>query len=284
MPDDPAYGLELYDDPDGDRTTGPPSRCRNGGAPFYQGAIPFQTLRISENLTIDEYGNKMTYAVTTDNIDGFTRYEDMTTNPSLRLRRTIITKDASGAVTNTTVTPPGLSDEQLFIIISHGEAGEGAYPRNSNVQIPCDGSVWGATGGNGLENCDGDNFFLSEMAEIVDPRPDPPFPLPALPRETNIRNLMAGADYFDDFVLAEDRFARNSFMNSNNANNSVFTENPRLGIGTDYPQEEIHVVGNLRVDGTRINMDRICNENGGGVFLAGTIGRQWNEMQRRWGA
>jgi len=181
---DVGYGEERVD-------AGPPRTCVGG----YVGAVPFQTLQISENLTFDMYGNKLTYAVSSNNIDGATKYHEMVGNLTRRYKRVTLDSGCSQSESYET----DLINPLLFVVLSHGPNGDGAYGRNSRVADACDGNGLGNTVE--LENCNGDTTFLAPVTELVNNCPSATgMQAPSMLSEAR------STDYYDDLMLEEGGF------------------------------------------------------------------------------
>lgn len=104
----------------------------------YIGAIPTNTLGITSEFMLDNFGNKMTYAVTQSHVLDFA----LTTTPVGQVE--II--DESGS----SLMAP-------FALVTHGQDGAGAYTIEGATYMPCRSSV--AADG---ENCDFDDAKFKE--------------------------------------------------------------------------------------------------------------------------
>lgn len=123
------------------------------------GAIPFKTLKVNPETTIDGWDRKSTYAIDKDHTTA-SLFDD----GSLKIR------DASGQE----ITQSPVLGDAVFVLISHGEDGGGAYLADSGTQVPC------VAGHIDTSNCDNaDDVFIDER----------------------LNNADVAASYFDDIVV-----------------------------------------------------------------------------------
>ncbi|HPQ50115.1 MAG: prepilin-type N-terminal cleavage/methylation domain-containing protein [Alphaproteobacteria bacterium] len=112
------------------------------------GAIPIKTIRdtnsykISNEVALDAWGRKLTYAVSL----GLTNSSTYKFNGGQ-----IRAIDEYGSDT------AGINGNAHYAVVSHGRDGKGAFNRESNTKFPC------TTGQVDSENCDDDSVFSSAI-------------------------------------------------------------------------------------------------------------------------
>lgn len=94
-----------------------------------RGAVPFRTLGLEEDDSLDEYGGRFSYAVT-----------DILTNKELFLnsRGAIEIRDDNEGAPNSLVNPPGSAH---YFVFSHGPDSIGAYSREGDLIADCNGPM-----------------------------------------------------------------------------------------------------------------------------------------------
>lgn len=140
--------------------------CENSGGVFnadnvWFGMLPVQSLGLDDSYAVDEWGNKLTYAVSENHIG--TNAADRGFSSYATQQGTIIVDSNTIAVPvrlSTTFTgAPGTG--ATYVVVSHGKNARGAYPLNGTAPIvACSGSIE-------AENCDRTNrtFFDAEYNE-----------------------------------------------------------------------------------------------------------------------
>lgn len=120
------------------------------------GAVPVQTLRedqgqkqLSNDVSLDGYGNKLSYAVSKHLLGTGTFGFD---------RGVVVAVDEFGAFTAGMTNASGEPDAH-FVIVSHGRDGRGAYAPDGGRPEGC---VAGSTVD--AENCDDDGVFVQALA------------------------------------------------------------------------------------------------------------------------
>ena len=173
----------------------------NGGNPVLIGALPFQTLGLTDNFAADCWGNKFTYAVT----------KSMTSsNPSTGFpspSATGVLHILSGSWTSTVVTYTSAA----WVVISHGETGGNTGNGGVQKNYSTTGSHnWCATPTSGTSPIDHENCDISNANFYV----------------TTFNNgANAGANFYDDIVIYGGK-------QNSNCNASSYTASWTDGTGT----------------------------------------------------
>lgn len=174
IPSDATYGVEVA----GGCTSGCPTGLTCVGEAII-GSIPFKTLRLNQETTIDAWDRKITYVVEKSHTTATGKY----VNGTLKIM------DASGQQ----ITASPVLGDAVFVLISHGEDGGGAYLSETGVQIAC------IAGHIDTLNCDNaDDIFVDER----------------------LSNSEIAANYFDDLVVWQTQ--ENLEDSSNSNTNDVF--------------------------------------------------------------
>lgn len=139
-----AGNRDLSNPPDGDMT--------DANELIIIGGIPIASLRdtnlnqISNELAVDSWGNKLTYAVS----------HSLTTTATYKFNEgQIKAVDEFGADT------AGINNDAHYVLISHGKNGKGAF-RATGTTIPF---ACGSSLGIDDENCDNDGTFMSALGQ-----------------------------------------------------------------------------------------------------------------------
>ena len=141
------------------------------------------------------------------------------------------------------VNPPGTAQ---FILVSHGEDGKGAYNESGNKSA----TACSPQDGIDSENCDLDAQFLDA-------------PLATAPGRTFYDDKIMYKMFGDSLLWQVSPFNETNIYNSTKGN---------VGIGTDKPEDKLHVTGNIRATGN-LNIAEICsNEKDGVCFRPDLIG------------
>lgn len=191
-PSDKKYGEEV---------------CSGASDPIV-GGLPFKQLKLPIETTLDGYGNKITYAVSRN-----------VTNPA--------TFSAGGTIklvdTLDDGTPQPPTTGNIFVLISHGPDGLGAYTAEGNLVADCTT----APPSNQTENCDGDDTFNMHL---------------------NRQAYTNDANYFDDFLRAQRNLSDlDPWQISDTDPDDIYSpRSVKIGIGTDKPKAELDVAGNIR--------------------------------------
>ncbi len=189
------------------------------------GAVPYATLGLSESMSLDKEGHKLTYAVSRYMTDP-TKFKD--TRGVLRVNNqngTYITG------TNSTSASP------LFLIVSHGTNGKGAYSKGGSLVTACEESSEAD-----LENCDMDFIFAG--LQTLDK--DGVTLLPKIFQGFNL-NETDSTKFYDDIISFTSSTADRLW--TARQENLFLTAGGKVGIGTadgETPKNQLHVSGNVK--------------------------------------
>lgn len=220
--------------------------------PVLIGAVPYVTLGISFRDSLDGWGNKITYAMSKYlGTVGFNRY-----NGVIRILQQQSDETMAPILTEVSICPFGqhascnpegpLVDRptaKMYVLISHGADGKGAWTAYGKQSVPCPVALIPSTAGaRDDENCNGDSTFVDAG------------------KETNIYSLVhtnfAAAvspdrvdRYFDDpfttFTIenSNDKWSYSSLTAIHNKTMG------NVGIGLPNPAVPLDVDGNIKVEG-----------------------------------
>lgn len=217
--------------------------------PILIGAVPFVTLAIGTRQFIgadnsyDGWNNKIDYAVSANitrlsgiaaplnesHFFGVIKAVDEFGRPTASIGTIDINNDSI------------IDDDDangLYVIISHGKTGLGAYSSQGRLVAPC------SAASTDRENCDNDATFMRALG-VYEGTP---------------------AQFYDDYVLFNREQAAELWQNvtnpaTNGGTGDIINLNTGfVGIGTDTPSEELEVVGNIRAPTVLSN--QICDETG----------------------
>ncbi len=197
-----------------------------GPDPILIGGVPYATLNIPVNMSLDGYRRKMTYAVTETMTDAATYNE------------------SSGAITiqewdGDDLSPPipgspPIPNSQPYLVVSHGSNGVGAFTASGNLVQACPNPAVSAED----ENCDNDSTFET-----------PGLYINTAGREVGARSLAAGVDYNDDEVLFNISGGTGLWVYTPADPEDIhFNNEGNVGINQDDPQEKLDVGGNIKAD------------------------------------
>tara|TARA_R110001592_G_scaffold3525_26_gene20137 strand:- start:5756 stop:7045 length:1290 start_codon:yes stop_codon:yes gene_type:complete len=219
--------------------------CKTDNTPdaIIIGGVPFATLQMPQDESLDYWGNKVFYAVTQKQTDPAT----YATNAG-EIR--ILAADSALQVAAGTAdgVPDQLGSFYDMILFSTGSNGVGGYSKDG-VAI---GVCGNATTGFESENCDLDNVFFVDKNPNAD--------------DGAIRSDVAGVNYYDDWTRAQETPPISTWFQHNSPTNFVLTLATKVGIGTTDPSDSLEVMGAIRVEPTasftgRLKSDSICNES-----------------------
>ncbi len=223
-----------------------------------QGVIPFRTLYDTVVSTPyrevhkkDGYGQLFTYAVTEHMTDSNIHNTDHPFNPR------------TGAVSvldenRINLTTP--ADSAHYILLSHGDNGRGGYTQQGEQVDNCLVSVLPppappslpAPGVNGagiqleIENCDANDAIYIK----------------------GLRSMADNANFYDDMLFYASTGLVPIWRQSLAAGTDTWLYNTNLenvGVGTDAPTHQLHIAGNLRVEGATLGTQYCINGSDGTV-------------------
>jgi prepilin-type N-terminal cleavage/methylation domain-containing protein len=232
----------------------PGARDANGDGsldPVLIGAVPVMSIRdailsyVQNILEFDPEAQETTlWALTSwrENLDGWGRMFTYAVTASMTEASTY--EDLHGAIAVETedgeslTTPYGAAH---IVLVSHGPNGHGAYTPEGAMHAPCDTSLVEG------ENCNDTAVFLNGLVSLAN-----------------------NADYFDDTLRFH--IAYSSRIWAGNINSNIWNTNPgNVGVGTEIPEERLHVAGDIYVP--RMLAEAYCNTlDGSDCFMAQDIG------------
>ncbi len=203
------------------------------------GGVPFATLKMQQENSLDYWGNKIIYAVTFEQTNNATFVAN------------------SGQIRVNAVDDPVLVDQGFedgipeektstidFFLFSTGASGAGGFTKDG-VNISACGA---AINGYESENCDFDNRFFDDK---------------------NAFSEVVGTNFYDDITLEQESVPEATwFQHPDNAlytDDFVITLNDAIGIGTTTPSESIDVIGDIRTEGG-VQSEAICDTNSANCF------------------
>ena len=205
------------------------------------GAFPVRSMPaitgsdVPDSIALDGWGSKLTYAVTLSQTQGNYRF----------FMGMIRALDEFGQPT------AGIDNDAHYVIVSHGPDRKGAFIEGGTLFQVC-GAVTTDD-----ENCDDDSTFVQALGHSEAQG------APVIP-------ATGRTPYYDDYVFFSRNQSANIWTRTAAAPFYVFNENTNnVGVGTNNPQQRVHVDGNLNVSGHAANewdnpvlVSRICDETG----------------------
>lgn len=121
----------------------------SASVPVKIGAVPTRSLGLSDEYGLDEWGNRLTYAVDTGGGTNVTLYK-------------------ADGVTKVPVTDinlaPGTAGAVSFVVASHGKDGLGAYTKSGTLNAAqCPSPATKIEG----ENCNNDSIFVQDTKQVI---------------------------------------------------------------------------------------------------------------------
>lgn len=199
------------------------------------GAVPFDTIGLTQHETLDVWGNKIIYAVTYEQ----TKSTTFGTNPGQIEIWAYVDDDTDTSTPGIPQDITSASDMTDFLLLSTGENAAGAYTAEGVLTSACPI----LTNNIESENCDFDNTFF------LDVNPDNP--------DEGSRNYGNQLAYYDDLTRYQGSVPETIWFPHPDQPDHVMTLSTRVGIGTNTPQETLDVNGNIRADGA-VKTDTIC--------------------------
>lgn len=210
----------------------------NVGGGVLAGAVPFATLKIPTEVSLDGWSNKFRYAVSQHMANTIATFDDAPGSLTVRGYQQI------GSICQTTTGVRGA--ETHYVIVSHGPTGVGARSSTGQERLACPAP--GTT--QEAENCNDDAIFFADVCAAYD--------------QENT------ASFYDDLVDFKTSVPTRIWTTSPTDPDDIFSNIPNVGINNNNPQVSLDVVGNIRADESHtIN---ICAVNGANCFPARTIG------------
>lgn len=222
------------------------------------GTIPYVTLGIPYNESLDGWKRRMTYATTESMTDNTTFLPD---------RGTIMVWKSNGetplpygtGVQSANPKDQGGQATAHFVYFSSGENGRGTYSVDGQrIGDACDNSTFtsaeiaaASKTYNEIENCDNDYEFTTDLNAF-----------------TNV----VGYDYYDDIFYYQSALPSGGTWNYSGTLEDVFASfGGNLGIGTPDPQFAVDVDGNIRA-ASKSRTAAYCDETGNNCMPASVIG------------
>lgn len=210
-----------------------------GGVNVLIGTVPFSTIGLPEEYTLDGYKRRFTYAVT-ESLTSDTTFQD--NKGSIRLND------------NTTGFHSDTTNNLQFIVVSHGLNGKGAFTTGGVRPYACTGA------GTDVQNCNNDAIFNSNYNDIGTP-----------PEYKRLEFGVTGATYYDDYVeFATSTSSDIWTMNAKATNQDIYNRSKadKVRIGTwdagplltvppkENPDAKVDVAGNVKAN--ELWTSRLC--------------------------
>lgn len=238
----PLCNLSDIDDCDGVSWMNNQGVCKTSDDPATAvliGGVPFTALKMAQGEELDVWGNKLIYAV------GF----NQTTSATFSNGRAIIPFSGDQITSNTADGIPDQVTDQFgnavryeYIVLSTGDNGVGGFTKDGTRISDCD------NGGNilsELENCDFDETFLL--------REDPNLTNTGVASLSNL--------YYDDYTSGLASITEMLWYENSNEEDVAMTLSTRVGIGTQEPQDALHVSSRNQAE-ANILIQSFVNEEG----------------------
>jgi len=197
----------------------PAASPRQPNTEVYIGGIPYATIGMSFDETLDGYKSAMTYAVSAN------KTSEATFDPAV-----------PGAVEVQRILNDGTTQTLAAhgVIVSFGEDREGAFNLNGQRPIQC---PTGPAVEVDSENCDNDVFFV----------------------ESEIRSYVAGPDQYDDRISYNAWSSDSVWAYTDRGDGSVYSTNiGPMGINTETPDPSVSLDVNGDILATQVAGQRIC--------------------------
>ena len=199
-----------------------------GGAPFVTGGLPFKDLQLPMDFAIDGWNNKLSYTVTAIQTDPLTFATD---GGILQITGV----DETGSAV--TYAPDASGFEAHYVIVSHGDDGQGAFSVEGGI-APISACPDVGDQPRQHENCNGDEIFFNNAFAL---------------------SKQSGPNYYDDLLLYTTDMPSRIWVEQQNGQDIV--TGVSIGIGTRNPTVALDVAGNILADGGDVLADRICEQD-----------------------
>ena len=207
-----------------------------------EGGVPFATLKVPVDYALDGFKNKLLYAVTqsqSDNnpvgpfffnklggritITGYREIEHPTTGEDVCQ---FVATNNSNVYPNP-LLPDGVTPNAMggghFTLISFGESAIGAYTAEGNLVEACAAPADATLE---TENCDGDAEFFNDLCA---------------------GGAVLDDTFYDDYILYTEEIPAKIWTQSPIATNDTVSKAGKyIGIGTNDPEVDLDVVGNIK--------------------------------------
>ncbi len=230
-PADALYGVEQCAVTGGITST---AGARTAAKKVLIGAVPIKTLKatstsfVPDNISLDAFGNKLLYAVTTDLTTGATYSFD---------------GGQIAAINEFLYNTAGINGDAHYAIISHGFDGNGAF---SDSGAAITGCIIGVGARKEDENCNGDSTFMASLGAYEGSGVNP--------------------DYYDDYSYFGLKYNSSLWSPVVVGSPNIFNTNSgNVGIKTTTPTEKLDVNGNL-IANNRVKVTQICDYTGAKCF------------------
>lgn len=204
------------------RSPGRDANSAGGADVVLSGSVPYITLGISLEDSIDGWGRKIKYVV------------------SSKLTRTTTYNASHGAITilnaNNSTALGGANSAQM-VLLSAGEDGRGAYTIDGRLAAPCTGA------GRDIQNCDepANATYYNKSIRSYVPGADY--------YDDSVHTTFK-------IVASSDRWAYGSTLID-----IINKGGRRVGIGVPTPENQVHVGGNIKASSS-IGANNFCNAGG----------------------
>lgn len=229
--EDDDYGLGVCDDTN----------------PIMIGGVPFKDIQLPAERTLDGWKNKFTYTVTTE-----LAYRSTFDGAAGRLTFRSVPIDADGTIFFNSAQTDSTTGH--FALVSHGDNGAGAFTAAGVLSAPCpDATIFIREG----LNCNGGTVFFSQRA--------------AQDNRFVGRSLTQGTPLYLDDILHLTASVPTRVWIERDSTSDVVSQNILFGIGTDFPEAELDVTGNILTDGGRVFTPQVCVGDTGDCFTPDII-------------
>ena len=218
------------------KTTTGYCRTTNASGAVIVGGVPFDALKLNFEDAVDYWKNKIFYAVT---------YQKTVTanfESSSGTVQIMTMDDSRDAGADQVPDLKAYTDQPDFFLYSAGSNGRGAFTISGTEFLPCAAMTQGYEN----ENCDFDSTFFADTDSDV--------------QRTGALNYNAGTFYYDDITRYQLKVPSQMWFPNRLDADHIQTMAQRVGIGTNDPQETVHVVGNIKAP-DQVRSDSFCDNS-----------------------